>query len=86
MAIQTRGKGIAGLFVAVGLSVATLPSYAADMPPAQRIERTAKKVGEAIERTGKRAVNAVERGAKHADKALTNAAEKTDNWVKQKTK
>ena len=30
--------------------------------------------------------NAVERGAKRTDKALTNAAEKTDNWVKEKTK
>lgn len=88
MAFQDTGKRIAALCLALGLSVAAAPSQAANekMPPAQRIERTAKKAGEAIERTGKRAVNAVERGAKKTDKALTHAAEKTDHWVKEKTK
>jgi hypothetical protein len=89
MAIQDRGKRIAALCLAAGLWTLAVTLHAAEqMPPAQpnRVERTAKKAGEAIERTGKRALGAVERGAKHADKALTNAAEKTENWVKQKTK
>ena len=63
-------------------------AHAADEKPAEgnAVERTAKKAANATERTAKKAVGAVERGAKAADKALTNAAEKTENWVKEKTK
>jgi hypothetical protein len=50
------------------------------------VERTAKKVTKAVERAGKATVNAIDRGTKAVDKALTNAGEKTEAWVKSKTK
>jgi hypothetical protein len=45
-----------------------------------------KEDGNAVERTAKRAANATKRTAKNVDKALTHAGEKTENWVKEKTK
>jgi hypothetical protein len=50
------------------------------------VERTAKKAANATERTANRAVNATARTAKKVDKALTHAGEKTEHWVKEKTK
>jgi hypothetical protein len=50
------------------------------------VERTAKKVTKAVQKAGKATVNAIDRGTKAADKALTNAGEKTEAWVKSKTK
>lgn len=61
------------------------------------VERTAKRAANATERTATRATKATERGvnravdgtkhtAKKVDKALTHAGEKTENWVKEKTR
>ncbi len=50
------------------------------------VERTAKRAANATEHTARRAVDATARTAKKVDKALTHAGEKTENWVKEKTK
>ena len=86
------GQSSFGNILRLSLSIALTALGCADAASQEKkaegnaVDRTATKAAKATERTAKRAVGAVEHGAKAADKALTNAAEKTDHWVKQKTK
>jgi hypothetical protein len=81
---RTRRSDMKLLLIAILLAAG--PAAAQEKSEGNAVTRTAKKAGDATERTAKRAVGAVERGAKATDKALTSAAQKTENWVKEKTR
>jgi hypothetical protein len=81
---RTRRSEMKVLLLAVLLAAG--PAAAQEKSEGNAVTRTAKKAANATERGVKRAAKAVERGAKVTGKALNRAAEKTENWVKEKTR
>jgi hypothetical protein len=90
MPIQVSFRVTARLPLGIGLLALACSSFSFAQQQKKEdgntVEHTAKRATNATERGVNRAVNGTARTAKKVDKALTHAGEKTEHWVKEKTK